>query len=487
MPINRRSFCVGAGSTLGTLGAWPNLARSAANNAKFSLKNLHQQVAAKARDLTLGKQVELTILLPKGSAANVIPIAEAFQAATRISFNFVEAPVDEINTRMIVDTISQSNSFDLALPATFGLPDLAEAGAIINLDKFAEKYEPVSFQDDALFALGDYYKKNLYGYQTDGDAYVMFYNRDWLNDADEKKRFADQHGYELKVPETWEQLDAMMAFFHRPDENKFGGALFRTPNYMAWEFWIRFHAKGYWPFNDNLEPRINNSAGIAALKELCAATKSQYPQARTNGLFANWEAYAKGNIFCNIGWGGTQKYLNGEKSQVKGRLAFGPTPGGKINGELLLVPYFNWGWNYTVSSRSKNPEIAYLFALYACSPEMSTRAVREAGGYFDPFRSEHYQDAQITETYSKDFLDAHQESIKSSIPDLYLKGQGEYFDVLRANLLRADSGLLSAEQALDRTAKEWKQTTRRIGIKSQMEQWAFLKSRYPKTVRDVLR
>lgn len=484
--MQRRTFCLAAGRALSAAAITPKAAWATTSKQGSSLDNLHDEVAARARALTDGRDLRLAILLPNGSGANVAPVAAAFRAATGVALDFVEAPVDEINTRIIVDALSGSNAFDLALPATFGIPDLAEAGAIANLDTYAAKHEPDDFQRDALFSLGDYYKNNLYGYQTDGDAYLMFYNKDWLEDPEEGKRFADRHGYPLQVPETWQQLDSMMAFFQRPDEDRYGGALFRTPNYIAWEFWIRLHAKGIWPFDKELEPQIDSEAGLAALEELIAASKSLYPAARSNGLFANWEAFAKGNVFCNIGWGGTQKYLNGEASAIKGRLAFGPTPGGEVDGRLLVVPYFNWGWNYTVSSGSAHPELAYLFALYACSPKMSTVAVREAGGYFDPFRLEHYNDPQIVETYSPEFLAAHRDSMARSIPDLYLRGQGEYFDALRESLVMADSGAISAREALQRTAKQWRRTTRRIGRRSQIEQWAFLCSSYPANVRRAL-
>ena len=36
--------------------------------------------------------------------------------------------------------------------------------------------------------------------------------------------------------------------------------------------------------------------------------------------------FAKGNIFCNVGWGGTQKHMNGEDSAIRGRLGC-PGPG----------------------------------------------------------------------------------------------------------------------------------------------------------------
>lgn len=454
---------------------------------KFELGTLHESAARRAKALAAGRPVELKILLPKGSTANIKPLARAFKAASGVSFRFVETAVDEINSTMIVDALSDSASFDLALPATFGLPDLAEAGAITKLDSFAARYEPEDFQSDALFPLGDYYLGNLYGYQTDGDAYLMFYNRDWLEDPEEQDRFADQHGYELAVPKTWQELDAMMAFFHRPDRERYGGALFRTPTYIAWEFWIRYHAKGFWPFDEEMMPQIDNEAGVEALEELIAASKHLYPAARSNGLFENWRAFSTGHIFCNVGWGGTQKFLNKDTSAVRGRLAYGPTPGGLIDGKLLVVPYFNWGWNYAVSSRSAEPEIAYLFALYACSPKMSTLAVREQGGFFDPFRKEHYSDPKIIQTYSADFLSAHRESMTDSIPDLYLKGQGEYFDALRDNLSQADSGVITARDALQRTAKQWRRTTRRMGRSRQQEQWAFLRSRYPAGIRQLLR
>jgi multiple sugar transport system substrate-binding protein len=244
--------------------------------------------------------------------------------------------------------------------------------------------------------------------------------------------------------------------------------------------------QGLFPFDDDLNPQINNDAGVKALEELIAASQYLYPGARTNGLFENFEAYGQGDKFANIGWGGTQKYLNSDKSKVKGKLAFGNTPGGTVNGKLLKTPYFNWGWNYVVSSASKEPEIAYLFTLYATSPVISILAVRDPDGYFDPFRGVHYKDPDIIKAYSPEFLVAHEASIRDSIPDLYLKGQGEYFDVLRVNLQEADVGTKKPKQALDETVEAWNRITRRAGKRSQLVQWLFLKSLYPQAVRGAL-
>lgn len=480
----RRRFLQGTAATAAFAVAPTLLVRNVA--AATSAETVHTEAAAAAKQLAAGRQVTLKILQPSGSLGNIKPVAERFTAATGVRVEFIEVPLGEINQKVLLEAVSKTGSFDIALPATFGIPDLAESGILVNLDQYAQKYEPAGFRDGDLYSTGDFYKGNLYGYQTDGDTYLAFYRKDWLADKEDNKRFSDKHGRPLAIPETWEEFDALLAFFHRPDQGRYGGALFRTQYFIAWEFWSRYHAKGFYPFDNDLNPQINNEGGVQALEELVAASRYLYPGARTNGLFENFEAYGQGDKFANVGWGGTQKYLNGPKSKVAGKLAFGPLPGGKVKGQLLKTPYFNWGWNYVVTSTGREPEIAYLFTLFAVSPVISTLAVRDAGGYFDPFREVHYKDPEIIKVYTPEFLKAHHASLKDSIPDLYLKGQGEYFDELRVNLTAADVGKKTPKQALDDTAAAWQRITRRLGKRSQIVQWQFLKSIYPDDVRTAL-
>lgn len=478
--MHRRYFL----QATGALGALATLGWSARTHAT---EHLHKVIAQTVQTLKDDRPLSLRILLPTGSTLNVSPIAERFTDMTGVEISFLEAPVDEINSQIQIESLAGAGDIDIALPATFGIPDLAATGAILDLTEFADIHEPPDFADDALYSLGDHFKGRFYGYQTDGDTYLIFLNKSFLSDPESQARYRDRFGTDIRPPETWDELDRQMAFFHKPDEDRYGGALFRTPRYIAWEYWVRFHAKGYWPFDEDMRPQISTDAGVEALEELIAASRSLYPLATSNGLFDNWTAFAKGNIYCNIGWGGTQKYLNGPSSKVKGNLLFCPIPGGIANGTPFSVPYFNWGWNYTVLASSSEPEIAYLFTLFSCTSEMSTIAVREANGFFDPFREAHYTDAEIEKTYSKPFLAAHRHSMQNSIPDLYLSGQSEYFDALSDNLLRADAGKLSPEQAMNLTAQQWEQTTQRLGRAEQSEQWAFLRRQYPPALQQILR
>lgn len=456
---------------------------STAGFAATADNELHTYAAQQAVTLSGGRDMTLRMLIPEGSGASVAPIIDAFLKATGILIRPIEAPVDDINVQLTLDELGGKGSFDLALPATFGVPDLVTAGAVVPLTGYAQKHEPQGFRESILYQTGDSFDDDVYGFQTDGDAYVMFYHKEFLENVEEHARFYDRFGYALDIPKTWEELDQQIAFFNRPSEGMAGGMLFRTPSYVTWEWWVRFHAKGYWPFADDFTPQIASEAGVMALEELIRLSEHLPAETATLGLFENWARYAKGDVFCNIGWGGSQKYLNGPTSNMRGRMVFGPTPGGLVGGDLLSTPYFNWGWNYVVTSSSKEPEISYLFALFASSSKMSTLAVQQTQGFFDPFREEHYSDKKIQNAYSGAFLDVHKESLKNAIPDLYLAHQGEYFGVLSAWLDRAVRRELPPEDALARASENWELISVRAGIDRQRNRWNQLQQKYPATVR----
>jgi multiple sugar transport system substrate-binding protein len=290
----------------------------------------------------------------------------------------------------------------------------------------------------------------------------------------------------LEVPQSWEELDRQMAFFHAPQEGRYGGALFRVPQYLAWEWWIRFHAKGVWPLSPELVPQIAGEAGVTALEEMIRAGQSLVPEVKSMGLFDNWARYARGDVYANIGWGGTQKYLNGPGSAMRGRMIFGPTPGGGP-GLGSSVPYFNWGWSYVICAASTRPELAYLFSLFASTPRMSTLAVSQPDGFFDPFRPEHYEDPGIVAAYSAPFLKVQQAAMRGAIPDFYLQGRADYFAALTRWLDAALHQDVPPEVALRRVATAWDQITQRAGPEKQRRRWQQLRAKYPASMRLSLR
>ena len=476
---SRRTFLRGTGSLAASLG----LAGCGTRLPELG-DSEHERLAATAR--TLGKG-PLVVFYPRGSLGNLQPVAREFTALAGVEVELLEASLDEISAEMILrrETGGGDPGFDVALPATFGVPDLVESGVLEPLDELEAEYDPEA-RPRSLYTLGDRYRGKLYGYQTDGDAYLMFYHREWLEDEAERRRYLETHGVELAIPLTWEELDRQIRFFHRPEEGRCGGSLFRNANYVAWEYWIRLHAKGLCPLGEDLTPRFDTEEGVAALEELVQTTAFLDPMAREHGLFENFQSFASGNKYCNVGWGGTQKHLNGEGSDIRGKVAFGPLPGGEFGGQPVSMPYFNWGWNYVISSASRRKELAYLFILFATTPRVSTLSVRRRSGYFDPFRREHYADETIQETYGKDFLRVHGKSLGECIPDLYLRGQGEYLAALRTAVHAASGGQVSARVALGELSRKWETITDGVGREQQIEQWNRVRHSYPAHLQSLL-
>lgn len=425
----------------------------------------------------------LKILLPRGSEGNVNPIAELFAKETGASVDFIFADVDLINSKMLADKLSGENAFDIALPATFGLPDLVDANALLLLDTLDATYAATIGNAESLYPLGDAVLGAKYGFQTDGDVYVMFYRKSWLESEKNQSAFTAQTGNPLRVPRTWEELDQQIRFFNNPTNGQYGGALFRNQNYLVWEWWIRLHANGGRPVDDAFNPTINSDKGIRALQAIIDTTPYLYPGAKNNGLVENWRAFAEGEIYCNIGWGGSQKYFNRPDSPIHDDLVFGPTPGWERNGANFAAPYFNWGWNYTVSSQTPAPDLAYLFCRYAVSPDASTLAVQQQDGFFDPFLSIHYNDPAVIKAYGRPFLDIHKQSMARCIPDFYVSNHGFYIDALRENIQRAVRGGLTAQRALDLTAVQWRQITREADQEDLAAQWRAVLDKYPTDIR----
>ncbi|NSX54620.1 extracellular solute-binding protein [Parasulfitobacter algicola] len=468
--MKRRDFLMSAASGIGlcTLPA-------------FAMQPAANDIAQTAKSFASGMSDSLRCLIPVGSESNLRPTVEAWQAATGIKVELEIVDVDQINDRMTVDHLARRADYDLALPATFAVADLAWSGIIHPMTKYEETFGHSAQLFDSLYENGNIIGGDRFGFQTDGDVYLMFYRKDWLTDETEVTSYQDLYGKVLDIPQTWQELDRQIRFFHRPDENRYGGALFRTPAYLVWEFWSRMHANGVLPFDDALTPQIDSDGAVQAVEDMLEISSFLHPQAKTAGLFDNWTNYAKGDTYCNIGWGGSQKYFNQAQSPIRNKLAFSLLPGGE---KIAATSYFNWGWSFVLPTQSKKRELAYLFAAFATSPEISLNAVREADGYFDPFQRQHYQDEIIQDTYSSDFLKVHEMAINDPIPDLYLPGHNSYFSSLSKWLVEAMDRQRSPKDALRRAAQDWNLISLDFGLEDQADRWRASKARYPKHVLD---
>jgi multiple sugar transport system substrate-binding protein len=67
----------------------------------------------------------------------------------------------------------------------------------------------------------------------EGDAVGWAYRKDWFEDPAEKEAFQAKYGYPLDVPKDWKQLRDIAEFFHRPDQQRYGIAIYTQVTYDA--------------------------------------------------------------------------------------------------------------------------------------------------------------------------------------------------------------------------------------------------------------
>jgi multiple sugar transport system substrate-binding protein len=105
----------------------------------------------------------------------------------------------------------------------------------------------------------------------EGDANGWAYRKDWFEDPDEMAAFKDKYGYDLGVPENYDQLRDIAEFFHRPDENRYGVALYTQTGYDALAMGVEMTIFTYGGELGNYETYevdgiVNSPQNVAALE-----------------------------------------------------------------------------------------------------------------------------------------------------------------------------------------------------------------------------
>lgn len=386
--------------------------------------------------------------------------------------------------------IARSQQVDLTIARTHEFPDLFHDGLIEDLTPLAERF---GFRlDDApptgyfLLAQQAYLGKRLVAIPADADVPLLYVRRDLLEDAGNRERFRARYGYQLAAPRSWDEYRDQIAFFDRAREGFFG-SLEQRERDTAWMFWIqRYVSMSPTPrlFGERMRPLIDSPAGIAATENYMATVAYSPPAVLDEGkdysytlpFFANGKGYA--TIITPAG----AKVFGMATSPVREQFLTVPLPGAtsKDKGKLLRREVLIYGNNLVIPRRAENKTLAFLFAMWLSDPSVSTRSVGVPGGFTDPYRYHHLDDARIEGVYSSGALKAIRESLPNVLPaGTGVPGNAEYLAALNQELWRAAAGRQTAREAMKRAAQAWEEITERRGRTAQQELYRSFTDPYP--------
>jgi multiple sugar transport system substrate-binding protein len=404
-------------------------------------------------------------------------VKQVFEEETGIRVEFVGVSPDDQFTKIIQDTTTQAGEFDMY---SFWGPDkgtLAEAGALLNLDEFVQKYQPDWDQNyvggEVTAQQFNAHSGSYYAISFDGDYQLWIYRQDLFEHPEEQAAFKDRYGWDLQWPETWEQLDQIAEFFHRPDQNLLGLTDLRN-QFWGYTNWYQRYASGESPNKFYFDPEtamplIDGEAGIRAAQEYADTLKYHSPDGMTWGWPEQYANMAAGGAAVTCAFPNMPKFLDtaaNPDSQIVGKIRSGVAPGRIIDGKLVRRTV--WWPNQTlgVSAQSQYGEAAYLFLQWANSPQIYPWMVANPAGFMDPFLKQDFEDPFVAQSYHDYHIPVYKDSIERAVPPINLNGTNEYVNALETNLQAVMTNQKTAEQK--DAAAEWEKITDRLGRDKQI-------------------
>ena len=387
-----------------------------------------------------------------------------------------------IPQRAMAEAISRSGKFDIFHVESMMIPSLVAAGLAEPLDDYMKQ---ANFD---LKMVGNFekfmqYKGVTYAMPTDGNVCPHFIRKDLFDDPDERKKFADKHGKELKWPVTFEDELEMAKFFHRPEKDLYGfGGLRDKANSSFW-FWQYLYAAGGFPITDDAEPQLTTPAAHYAIDTFLALKQVSHPEASAWGSPQMIPRLVGGKIFSCQYWDGIIAKIESPtaKSPTRGKFYYGLVPGSIFSGKLIHRAFSAPVMGIVVNKYSPRKRQAAHWALYMSTLKNSTSVVGHPTMTFhDPWHPGHMNAKSTLDVYTKQGMKAVHDCLQVTTPPPYLTGYHEFKEAVDKNLSEAYNGQKSGKQALQDMQSRWSKIVRKIGKRTIKKEIPYYKGMMPK-------
>jgi multiple sugar transport system substrate-binding protein len=419
--------------------------------------------------LNMTYEVGLQALDPRNFSGPV------WEQLTGIKSNVVELTNPDQYSKAVAEHIAGSGAYDILDISPAWTPSLADGGVIAPLDDYIAKYMNTADLDDyhPLYKALPTYKGKIWGFFDDGDIFALYYRRDIFEDPKMQEAYQAKFNKPLEVPKTWEDYAQVAQFItDQMAPNVYGAGHFRKAGSPGnqFDFLQQFRANGGKFFDDGMKAQLASDAGVRTLTNMVAANAASIPGNNELDAVSLWAAWLQGKVAMIYSWPPTGRMTAGysqsdkainfvPQSTIADKVGYAVVPGN---------PEHATGYNKALSADSANPDAAYLFMQWACSPEVSLARVMLPYALRDPYRISHFKSelyAQLFPT-AKDYLANLNNSANVGLLDPIMPGAQDYFLSIDRMCTAVWAGADPME-SLQTAAAEWDTTTERLGVESQ--------------------
>lgn len=213
------------------------------------------------------------------------------------------------------------------------------------------------------------------------DVSVLYYLKSNYEDADKAAAFKAEYGYDLAVPETWEQVKDQAIFFADPP-NFYGTQYAGKDEAIVGRFYEMVVAEGGNYLDEDFKPIFNSDAGQRALQWFVDLYEAGAVPAGTTSYV--WDdlgqGFASGTVALNLDWPGWAGFFNDpSSSKAAGNVGVAIQPMGSVT---------RTGWSghhgFSVTQKCDNKDAAASLVMFLTSEDSQTA---ESSGGSLPTRS----------------------------------------------------------------------------------------------------
>ena len=178
--------------------------------------------------------------------------------------------------KIAAEFAAKGSGFDIAMWDSQSVAEFAGAGHCVLLDERIEKSDQISldeYESTAIVRYGEFPEGSgkIWALPINQDALGLMYRKDLFQDPKEKAAFQKKYGYELAVPDTYQQARDIAEFFTRPDQGLYGWAQYggreydfatSSSNCFLW----CFGGELWNPETNEIDGYVNSPASIEGVK-----------------------------------------------------------------------------------------------------------------------------------------------------------------------------------------------------------------------------
>src|SRR5262245_35089673 len=179
----------------------------------------------------------LTILWAEWDPANYLQeLVKDYEKQTGVKVKVETVPWPNFQTKAFTEFNAKGDAYDMVVGDSQWLGAGATGGHYVDLTDWVKKNGVLDSMAPATMVAYSEYPKGggkYWSVPVEGDATGWAYRKDYFEDPKEMEAFKAKYGYDLAVPKTWAEMRDVAEFFHRPDQGRYGIAIYTWNPYDA--------------------------------------------------------------------------------------------------------------------------------------------------------------------------------------------------------------------------------------------------------------